>query len=127
MIKKKKPAATTKKNGKTTIMDLNNDDSAGEDDDDEGVADGEKKAMAELDPEYRKLLGKLGHWYWARIRETARREMALQGLLPQNHEPRFRIQVLVTTSQTVVDTAVDKPAKELGLHGVGVNDVYNLV
>ncbi|KAF8143233.1 hypothetical protein K438DRAFT_1945901 [Mycena galopus ATCC 62051] len=56
MIKKKKPTATTKKKGKMTIMDLNNDDSVGEDDDDEGVADGEKKAMAELDAEYRKCM-----------------------------------------------------------------------
>ncbi|KAJ7847578.1 hypothetical protein B0H14DRAFT_3453663 [Mycena olivaceomarginata] len=53
---KKKPAAPTKKKGKMTIMDLNNDDSAGEDDDDEGVADAEKKAMAELDAEYRKCM-----------------------------------------------------------------------
>ncbi|KAJ7933350.1 hypothetical protein B0H13DRAFT_2507005 [Mycena leptocephala] len=55
-IKKKKSAATTKKKGKMAIMDLNNDDSAEEDDDDEGVADGEKKAMAELDAEYRKCM-----------------------------------------------------------------------
>ncbi|KAF7358133.1 hypothetical protein MVEN_00861400 [Mycena venus] len=55
MTKKKKPAVT-KKSGKMAIMDLNNDDSAGEDDDDEGVADGEKKAMTELDAEYRKCM-----------------------------------------------------------------------
>jgi hypothetical protein len=61
------------------------------------------------------LSGKLGHRCWARIRENARQEvgggphfilretrymslyfqMALQGLQPQNQEPRFRIQVLV--------------------------------
>ncbi|KAJ6474919.1 hypothetical protein C8R45DRAFT_935453 [Mycena sanguinolenta] len=56
MIKKKKPAATTKKKGKMTIVDLNNDDSAGEDGDDEDIADGERKAMAELDAEYRKCM-----------------------------------------------------------------------
>ncbi|KAJ7330469.1 hypothetical protein DFH08DRAFT_940360 [Mycena albidolilacea] len=53
---KKKPAAPTKKKGKMTIMDLNNDDSAGEDDNDEGVADAEKKAMAELNAEYCKCM-----------------------------------------------------------------------
>jgi hypothetical protein len=53
---KKKSAASTKKKGKMTIMDPNNNDSAGEDDDNEGVADGEKKAMAELDAEYRKCM-----------------------------------------------------------------------
>ncbi|KAJ6540646.1 hypothetical protein B0H19DRAFT_1381659 [Mycena capillaripes] len=53
---KKQPAASTKKKGKMTIMDLNNTDSAGEDDDDEAVADGEKRAMAELDAEYRKCM-----------------------------------------------------------------------
>ncbi|KAJ7697538.1 hypothetical protein B0H14DRAFT_2649804 [Mycena olivaceomarginata] len=60
------------------------------------------------------LVGKVGHRYWVRIRETSRREMALQGLQPQNQEPRSRIQVLVTISQTV-DDAVGGPAKELGL------------
>ncbi|KAF8144815.1 hypothetical protein K438DRAFT_1782438 [Mycena galopus ATCC 62051] len=53
---KKKPAVSTKKKGKMAIMDLNNADSAGEDDEDEGIADGEKKAMAELDAEYRKCM-----------------------------------------------------------------------
>ncbi|KAJ7717175.1 hypothetical protein B0H14DRAFT_3522057 [Mycena olivaceomarginata] len=54
-ITKKKPTASKKK-GKTTIMDLNNDESA--DENDAGVEDGEKKAMAELDAEYRKCLRK---------------------------------------------------------------------
>ncbi|KAF8160542.1 hypothetical protein K438DRAFT_1985644 [Mycena galopus ATCC 62051] len=53
---KKKPAVSTKKKGKMAIMDLNNADSAGEDDEDEGIADGEKKAMVELDAEYRKCM-----------------------------------------------------------------------
>ncbi|KAJ7889344.1 hypothetical protein B0H14DRAFT_3855779 [Mycena olivaceomarginata] len=88
---------------------------------------------------------KLGRRYWARIRETARREvgggphfilretrymslyfqMALQGLQLQNQEPPFRIQVLVTTSQTFVDDADDTPAKEPGLYVVGVNDTIH--
>ncbi|KAJ7821748.1 hypothetical protein B0H14DRAFT_2598994 [Mycena olivaceomarginata] len=40
------------KKGKLTVMDLDNDDSKGNDEGDDGVADGEKKAMAKLDAEY---------------------------------------------------------------------------
>jgi hypothetical protein len=43
----------TKKGGKMTTIDLDNDDTDGDGDGDEEVEDAEKKAMAELDAEYR--------------------------------------------------------------------------
>lgn len=44
------------KKGRMTAMNLDDDDDEGEDDDDEGVANGEKQAMTELDAEYRKCV-----------------------------------------------------------------------
>ncbi|KAJ7923950.1 hypothetical protein B0H13DRAFT_2399012 [Mycena leptocephala] len=55
--KKKAPVTKTGKGkGKLTVMDLDHNESAGEDDDDEDVEAGEKKALSELDAEYRKCI-----------------------------------------------------------------------
>jgi hypothetical protein len=55
--KKKTPATKTGKGkGKLTVMDLDHNESVGEDDDDEEVEAGEKKALSELDAEYRKCI-----------------------------------------------------------------------
>lgn len=56
--KRKGPATKTGSKGKAklTVMDLDHKDSMGEDDDDEDVEAGEKKALSELDAEYRKCV-----------------------------------------------------------------------
>jgi hypothetical protein len=57
--KNKKKAPATKKGkgkGKLTVMDLDHDESVDEDDDDEDVEAGEKRALSELDAEYRKCV-----------------------------------------------------------------------
>ncbi|KAJ7716066.1 hypothetical protein B0H16DRAFT_1801847 [Mycena metata] len=52
---KKKPAATkSKKKGPMTALDLDNDESEPDEEDDRGIVDEERKAMADLDSEYRK-------------------------------------------------------------------------
>jgi hypothetical protein len=53
-MNKKAPAIKSgKKKAKMTTLDLENDDTDGEGEGDEGVEDGEKAAMAELDAQYR--------------------------------------------------------------------------
>ncbi|KAJ7934677.1 hypothetical protein B0H13DRAFT_1854973 [Mycena leptocephala] len=48
--------APSKGKGKLAAMDLDHNESVGEDDDDEDVEAGEKKALSELDAEYRKCI-----------------------------------------------------------------------
>ncbi|KAJ7687485.1 hypothetical protein B0H17DRAFT_1203548 [Mycena rosella] len=56
--KRKGPATKTGSKGKakSTVMDLDHNDSMGKDEDDEDVEAGEKKALSELDAEYRKCV-----------------------------------------------------------------------